>query len=63
MKKIYFIISLVLLITSCETREDINMKRNTPPQIYVGYDAANVSLVEISETLRKTDFSVFLITF
>ena len=59
MKKIYFIISLVLLITSCETREDINMKRNTPPQIYVGYDAANVSLVEISETLRKTDFSVF----
>lgn len=59
MKKIYFIILLVILISSCETREDINMKRNTSPQIFVGLNDKNIDLVEISDTLKKTDSSVY----
>jgi hypothetical protein len=59
MKKIYFIISLVLLITSCETREDINMKRNTSPQVYVGFNEKDTNLTEISDTLKKSDYSVY----
>lgn len=59
MKKIYFIALLIILLTSCETREDINMKRNTSPQIFVGFDDKNIELIEISDTLKKTDSSVY----
>ena len=48
MKKLYFIILLALLITSCETREDINMRRNTSPEIYVGMNEE-----EIMKLLKK----------
>ena len=59
MKNLYFIILFALLITSCETREDINMKRNTPPQIFVGKTDRDVTLEEISDTLKKTDSSIY----
>lgn len=59
MKKIYFLILLAVFITSCETREDINMKRNTSPEIYVSKTDNNVNLVELTDTLKKTDSSVY----
>ncbi len=59
MKKIYFLILLAVFITSCETREDINMKRNTSPEIYVSKTDNNVNLVELIDTLKKTDSSVY----
>ena len=59
MKKLYFIILLAVFITSCETREDINMKRNISPQIYVGLNEKDINLVEVSDTLKKTDSSVY----
>ena len=59
MKKLYFIILLAVFITSCETREDINMKRNISPQIYVGLSEKDINLVEVSDTLKKTDSSVY----
>lgn len=59
MKKLYFIILLALLITSCETREDINMRRNTSPEIYVGMKEEEISLVELKDTLKRVDSSTY----
>lgn len=59
MRKIYFIILLALFISSCETREDVNMKRNTPPKIFVGENDKNVNLVELADTLKKNDSSTY----
>lgn len=59
MKKLYFLILLAVSIVSCETREDINRNRNTSPQIFVGASAENISAVEMSDTLKKTDSSIY----
>jgi hypothetical protein len=59
MRKIYFIILLALFIVSCETREDINKKRNTPPQIYVGVNDNDINEVELSDTLKRKDVSTY----
>lgn len=59
MKKLYFIILLAVFITSCETREDINMRRNTPPQIYVGKNNKDISVVELSDTIKKVGLSTY----
>lgn len=59
MKKLYFIILLALFITSCETREDINMGRNTSPEIYVGKTDKDINLVALTDTLKKTDSSIY----
>lgn len=59
MKKIYFIILLALFIASCETREDINMNRNTPPQIYVGENDKDINVIELADTLKKKDSSTY----
>lgn len=59
MRKIYFIILFALFIASCETREDINKKRNTPPQIYVSDTNKEINLVEIADTLKKKDSSIY----
>ena len=50
---------LALFIASCETREDINMKRNNPPQIYVGMSNKDISVIELSDTLRKNGSSTY----
>ena len=57
--KLYFIILLAVFITSCETREDINMRRNTPPQIYVGKNNKDISVVELSDTIKKVGLSTY----
>lgn len=59
MRKIYFIILFALFIASCETREDINNKRNTPPQIYVGVNDNDINMVELSDTLKRKDVSTY----
>ena len=59
MRKIYFIILLALFIASCETREDINMKRNTSPQIYVGKNNKDINMVEMADTLKKSVSSTY----
>lgn len=59
MKKIYFIILLTLFIVSCETREDINMKRNTSPHVYIGMNEKDINVIELSDTLRKSDSSTY----
>lgn len=59
MRKLYFIILLAVLIASCETREDINKKRNTSPEIYVGKTDKGVNFIELADTLKKTDESTY----
>ncbi len=59
MKKLYFIILIVLTIISCETREDINQRRNTPPEIFVGKYDKDINLLELADTLKRTDSSTY----
>lgn len=59
MKKLSFIILLAVFITSCETREDINMKRNTAPEVYVGKMGGSADQLDLTDTLKKTDFATY----
>jgi hypothetical protein len=55
MKKLYFIIPLILLITSCETREDINKNKNKSPEVYLSLDKADNYVKELVDTLKMSE--------
>lgn len=59
MRNLYYIIALIFLLCSCETREDINKTRNTSPLLFVGIENNDVNFVEISDTLKNFDSSVY----
>lgn len=59
MRKLYFIIPLILLITSCETREDINRNKNKSPEVYLSLDKTGEYVVELVDTLKMSESAVY----
>lgn len=59
MKKLYFIIPLILLITSCETREDINRNKNKSPEVYLSLDKSDNYVKELVDTLKMSESAVY----
>ena len=59
MRKLYFIIPLILLFASCETREDINKNKNKSPEVYLSLDKAGAYELEIVDTLKMSESAVY----
>ena len=59
MRKLLFIIPLILLFASCETREDINKNKNKSPEVYLSLDKAGAYELEIVDTLKMSESAVY----
>lgn len=60
MRKLYFIVPLVLLLlTSCETREDINSNKNQSPEVYLSIEKKGDYVVELVDTVKMSESAVY----